>query len=119
MPTGGQSASGVTRVRELLLQHLLEHDCLVVQQVASAIDERDVSLRRCIQKRLHDLRMSRELLAIAPLEFLPSPRIVSEPLPQLGAGCELFWPAVDVELVLLQTTWPEAIDKAAFANFAG
>src|SRR5262249_22780550 len=88
--SGLRSQPGATPARKLLVEHLLDHDGLVVLRVACSVDQRHIAVPRCIEQRCQSILMLRELPPVASLELVPSARVVAEPLPELSARRDFF-----------------------------
>ncbi len=69
MPAGWEPTSftgGVMRVRELLVEQLLEHNRLVVLRVTCPVHQYHVATPRCIEQWCQGILMSCELLSVEP-----------------------------------------------------
>ncbi len=60
-----------------------------------------------------------KLRVVTPLEFLPAPRIMPEPLAQLIGGSKLAEPEVKLESVLPDSAGPDSINQDSLAAYPG
>ncbi len=56
-------------------------------------------------------RVGTQLVAVAAGELVEPPWVVAVPAPQLGAGCHVLAPLVELEVRLADATWPQAVDQ--------
>src|SRR6185437_662452 len=117
--TAGNIILAAARAFRLTEKNLLQHDSIVVRFVARTVDERDDS---CLCQRAEAVELRSVLLQLGPvaaLELGPAPRIMTEPLPQLRARCDIFHPVVQGRLRLAYATGPEPIHENAHAVVVG
>src|SRR5262252_8760465 len=60
-----------------------------------------------------------DLRLVAAPEFVPAFRIMGEPLPQFGAGRDLFHPFIDSRIRLLYSARPKPVDQDSGAVIGG
>ena len=107
-----------------VLKKLAQGDCLVVLLAPGAVEQCDGTLacqRQKFMEWLLALRSSK-LRVVTPLEFLPAPRIMPEPLAQLIGGSKFVEPEVKLESVLPDSTGPNSVNQdssAASPGFSG
>src|SRR6185437_9928542 len=104
MRSGAESSSSGSLASRaagwLALQVFLKDQGLVVLFVLRAIDQRHPSLPH-LRLQARDLLLVRpELGAVSRLELGPFVGVMTEPLPERGAGGDVLHPHVDVRLCL-------------------
>ena len=92
-------------------KHFPQCNGVVMNLVAGRIYERDYTFSRKFSKFVELFRVRIDLSAIPITEFLPAVGIMSEPLPQLGAGSNVFGPMIDSGVYFCHAAWPEAVDQ--------
>jgi hypothetical protein len=73
-------------------QYFEKNDGLVVVGVFRAVEERGGSFGGGLMQEGHLLGVMFQLCLVAGFEFGPLCRVVSEPLSEIVAGCDLFEP---------------------------
>jgi len=96
-------------------QHVRENDRVVVFGVVGGVHERERALPRPASKLGDPRTLVAELLRVASTELLEAARLVSEPLPQLGARRQLARSLVELSPVARDPSRPEPIDLHAIA----
>src|SRR5665213_4415820 len=81
------------------IEHLLQHQRLVVLLVLRAVYQSDRSLFALLFQQVDSLLVRAQFLPIPHLEFLPPGRVVSEPLAQFRGRRDVFEPKVDRSLL--------------------
>ncbi len=97
----------------LLLEKRAQRDGIVVIGVPGAIHERDPTSLDTIEELSDRIRLAPKLPGLTPLELLPAPGVVIEPLPELGRGSDVTLPFVDREFRLRDASRPDPIDEDA------
>jgi hypothetical protein len=93
------------------LQDIAQDDGVVVLFVTCGVDERHRTLHRPLSEAVDLVGVVVQLLAILALERLPTSEIVTEPAPQLRAGCQIAGPFAEFGVLLGHTAWPDPIDQ--------
>jgi hypothetical protein len=94
-------------------QKLLKDDSFVVLRVPSAVEQSGGASGDGFFQESQERAVVFQFGLISSFEFGPFDWIVSEPLPELRAGGDLFEPEVDLGPLFGQTTRPEAVDEHA------
>jgi hypothetical protein len=74
---------------------LFQRHRIVMLSIFRAKEQRDSSLPGCSREMFDLVALIIELRGVSLFEFLPSSRIVREPLSQPGAGCDFLEPFID------------------------
>lgn len=96
-----------------LLNDLLEDYGLIVSRVPCAIDKCHPPTRDLLSQRVQPRRLLAKLEPIAFAKFVPSSRVMAEPLAKLGARRQLAQPIIESGIPLLDTARPDAIHQHA------
>src|SRR5438270_5191330 len=103
------------------LKKLAQHDRFVVLLVPGTVKQCDRTLP-CQRKQFMKLLLtlgSLKLRVVTPLEFLPAPWIMPEPLAQLIGGSKLAEPEVKLESVLPDPARPESVNQDSLSASVG
>lgn len=97
------------------VQVFLQSYGIVVLEVAGAVNQSDVSYRRCREQRLPFLFLFIKLLKILAPEFIPLRGIVMEPLSQGATWRYVLRPLVQASEGLLHPARPQSFHQDAIA----
>ena len=103
------------------LKKLAQRDRFVVLLVPGTVKQCDGTLP-CQRKQFMKLLLtlgSLKLRVVTPLEFLPAPWIMPEPLAQLIGGSKLAEPEVKLESVLPDSARPESVNQDSLSASVG
>jgi len=103
------------------LKKLAQRDRFVVLLVPGTVKQCDGTLP-CQGKQFMKLLLtlgSSKLRVVTPLEFLPAPWIMPEPLAQLIGGGKLAEPEVKLESVLPDSARPESVNQDTLSASVG
>lgn len=81
---------------ELAFQVLAQSDSIVVFHVVGTINKRDSATPRSLQERIADFGVLLQFGSVTLPKFVPFLRIMTEPLAQLGGGCNLLQPRLEL-----------------------
>ncbi len=109
------SSAVALRLRQSAPQDLREDDGFVVLAVASAVDERQRLGPRHAAERRQPGTLAAKLRDVASPELVKAARLVSEPLPQLGARCQLFVPLIELRPRARNPARPQPVHQQAVA----
>lgn len=84
-----------------------QYNRLVMLRVTRAIQQGDGTGARHVQQLLHRIGIGLQFRAVAFLKPVPPGRVMPEPLPQSGAGRDIFQPQRQVSALFADPTGPQ------------
>ncbi len=99
----------------MFFQIALQCDCIIVDSIVRAEDQRDATLSRCCKNRFQSFRTFIQFGEVFSLELFPLCRIVAEPFTQFRAGRNVFQPAIQTQSFFLYAARPEPLYQESSA----